>query len=270
MFDQLSLEVTGGSTPARVWESSYDRAADIDTRTFPGGYYLEDRTANRYEYEAGDGQDFISEFLVKPIDANTCKVAGVITFLKPVTVGAHIDLHLGDMVFLNVLGNERDNSAPEPAIRTGDWNFAIDIDDRFVNAQTLRYEVLDPDALAAKGIVITGIAVSPSGCRIEASIDYAQNALVDPATATGASEPQYAPKLQVMSTIVEMEAGGRLYTNHTSGYYPVDASAGASTTSTDCYFIFDSMYFDDATNLTLRFYEQDGTTIEVPVAPIKR
>jgi hypothetical protein len=260
-INDIRLDISYADGVTKTWRSAYDDKAQLDTREFPGGHFLSDYINNVNEYDPGDGQDFTLNADAQDLGGGVYKLVGIIDFRAPVEPGTQMTLQLGDLHFIHWEYSNDDSMPTIDEVLQGEWDFTVDVDGSFAAAGSLTYEVTDASAAAQKGIVIESISVSPSGCRIELSIDYAKNDIADPENAAKASEPQYIPKLNVMNTtLTAVGADGKQYTFKESDYYP--DSAGEAT---ECYFVLYSMYFDAPAGFTLRFAERGETYIDVPV-----
>jgi hypothetical protein len=250
------MEMVDENGETGTWEWVMDLETDIQSRTFPGGYYFSDWKNGVYEYEPGN-QDFSVDADATKIDEDTYQISVIATFREPVaSISEKMRVRIGDLRFGT---DNRGLDAPTFVAFGDDWAYDIDIDSKFTNAESITYHVASDFSVA--GVEITKVTVQPAVCRIEANLDFSKNGLGNPESAAISAETGYPQAKYDLMALggVRAKAGDRLYGFVASSFTEVTDGV------VKCWFEVDSMYFDAPETLTLVFEGDGDTVIEVPL-----
>jgi hypothetical protein len=255
IVSDFALEMIDGNGEVATWEWLMDLEGDFESRTFPGGYFFDDRKNDVHGYESG-GQDFAVDADATKIDESTYRVSVIVEFREPVvSIGEKMRVRIGNLRFGI---DDQGVDAPTFVAFEDNWMFDIDIDSRFVSTESIAYNVAP--GFSTAGIEITGVTVQPTVCRIKANLDFSQSGLSNPESAAISAETGFPQaKYDLMTLGVYAKADDKRYGSMSSSF--TDVTDGV----VKCWFEIDSMYFDAPETLTLFFVDNDGTTIEVPL-----
>ena len=258
----LSLELIDADGKSLLWEESNDMETDVQRRVFPGGHFLDDPVNNIHEYVEGSVTDFGVSGIAQKIGDDEYSVAIIISFNNPFDFAStQMRLLVDSIVFWGYPGIDDITAAAMPKAMSrkinGGWSFDVEIDSKFAGSNALIYQVSNPGDSASKGVEVLKFEVMPSACIVDMAIDYSKNKLADPNNINLVSEPHYVSKVNVMDTEIQAEADGKIYSFQSSSKLHDKGSV------TFCRFELDSMYFDNADSIKLRFTERDGEVIEL-------
>jgi hypothetical protein len=215
------------------------------------------------ERRVWESTDFAHEAAVKKIGDNEYSLAIVFSPQSPIdTGGKQIHLSFSDIQFFAPLDMEDDAPVLERSI-AGPWNFDVRIDEKFAQADTITYHVVNPEAALEQGIVVESVEVRPSVSRIELAIDYAKNDLADKNEARETSVSGLKHKIDFMNTEISLKASGKVYGFGSSDIIREEGDI------VYCYREVDSMYFEDADGVILQItspHMEDGEVISIPLA----
>jgi hypothetical protein len=209
------------------------------------------------------GTDLLSEAAVTRVGENRYDVAVVLdSFQSPVDMtGKEMRLSFDDIQFFAPLAMEDEAPVLKDSI-AGPWAFNVHIDEKFAQAETVTYRVVDPEAALEHGIAVQSVEVRPSVTRIELTIDYSENDLADEANAREAGAPGFRHKLDFMNTDISVQAGGKVYDFGSSDILREEGDV------VSCWREVDSMYFNStATDVTLQITSpsMNGEVISIPL-----
>jgi len=185
LFGLFSLEMIQGDGTSSKWESIIEEGSE--RTTFPGGHAFNDWANNNSEFTADDDSHvFVTNQVSSFADDGSLEITLIVNFSYPYpAVGEKIHLEVGNLLF-NIVDHDlfvegADNTAAIQRIwLDGVWEFKLDIDSRFTDVTGLTYEVINADEAAQLGIIIHSITVTPTATRVEATIDFSKNNLMNP------------------------------------------------------------------------------------------
>jgi len=181
----LSLTMTQSDGTELKWESIIDENLS-EWWTYPGGYTYIDRVNDTHGSVFDENSHiFVSNNTATLNDDGSLDIVIIISFSYPhPPVGENIHLEVGNFLFSITQWDLFVEGVDNPEITQriwldSVWEFDIDVDSRFIDASALIYEVVDVEAAAQLGITIHSVTVTPTATRVEMSIDYSKNNLMN-------------------------------------------------------------------------------------------
>ncbi len=239
------------------WEEIFNPDTGFNSRIFPGGHYIDDPQNNKYEYVDG-GIDSLNETAIKKISDNTYNMVDITGFGKPIIVGDKIEIHYGSLRLMKY-GDVSKNLPDSLKYMDVDWNFSIDVDEKFAQSDNLSYKVSNPEIALEKGIGIVSFTVSPLVTKLSLAIDFTKNDIANPDNIKIVSEPQYVHKLDVMDlhSAIIVECNGEKILVQQSTITSQDGN------TTYCTIEMDSIYFKNADSIDITINERSGNVIRL-------
>lgn len=214
------------------------------------------------------GTDLLSEAAVKRVGKNKYDLAVVLdSFKSPVgTTAKKMRLSFDDIQLFAPIAMEDERATLKGSI-AGPWAFDVRVDEKFAQAKTITYRVVDPAAALKHGITVESVTIRPSVTRIEFAIDYSKNHLTDKANDEANPRDAGVPgfkqhKIDFMNTEITLKTGGKTY-----GFGSSDIVREKGDIAY-CWCEMDSIYFDKkATDATLQITSPDmnGEVISIPL-----